>query len=243
MTNLLSRLRAFFLTGLIVLIPVIVSLWALSTIFELLTGGIPRVLGFVLNQDLQQVDARLKVAMQVLGLLLMVLLITTIGMLTRSAVGFRLLKMGERLLLRVPIFSAIYTSVKQIADTFSTNRTHMFRQVVLCPFPCPGSLVMGFVTSDGFDAVRHAFDGEEIVSIFVPTTPIPTAGFLLYMRRKDVQFLNISVSEAMRAIVSGGVVQPSTLPPPAAPVTPPSQPPAARPAPAVPATPTPGASA
>ena len=117
----------------------------------------------------------------------------------------------EGFLHRVPLVKSVYGTVKQIVETFSQGNRAVFQQVVLVRFPHQESWTVGFLTGDVADAIREVA-GPDLVNVFVPTTPNPTAGFLLLVPRTSIRPLSLSVSDGMKLIISGGTVTPESLP-------------------------------
>ena len=145
---------------------------------------------------------------RICALLLLLLVLFFIGTLTHLALGKRFLRFTQHLLLRLPIVNFIYSTCKQIGDAiWSSKEGGMFRQVVLIEYPRKDCWVLGFVTNDN----KEAFEvteilNDDIVTVFVPTTPNPTSGFVYFLPRKDCKFLKMPVADAMRLIVSCGAV-------------------------------------
>jgi len=139
----------------------------------------------------------------------MFFVVLLVGQLTKMTVGLRLIGLGQKLLLHLPLVSFIYSTCKQIADAMQTTSGGMFHQVVLFEYPMPGSYAIGFLTNDNTEPSEVSERlGKPLVSIFMPTTPNPTSGFLLMIPKDKCIFLDMSVSDAMKLIVSVGTVLP-----------------------------------
>lgn len=209
--------RRYFITGLLICVPIGITLWVLSfvvTTMDLSLSLLPAGL-----QPVQLFGRHLPG----LGALLTVLIVFVTGVLTTNFLGQRLVKVWEGLLSRIPIVRTIYSSVKQVSDTLLSPQGNAFRKALLVEYPRRGSWTIGFMTGTPADEVRRrvmqaapldadAGAGAEMVSIYVPTTPNPTSGFFLMMRREDTIELDMSVDEALKYIVSMGVVSPPSRP-------------------------------
>ncbi len=222
-TRFWHSFRQAFLTGLLVSIPGVVSIACVVWVFNFITGAMPELLGFLVPERVETFILRYRVLTQLVSLGLIVAGIVGVGLLTRNVFGRMLLDRLEDMLLRLPLVRPIYATVKQIAETVATDRESLFHEVVLLEFPRPGLYAIGFITAEASDECR-AHLGDDLLHVFVPTTPNPTSGFLVCTRRADVQVLKMSVADAMRLIISGGVIRP---PAPAA--APPALPPATTP--------------
>ena len=206
----LARWRNLFLTGLLVLVPIFVTLAIVKWIFDLLTGGIPRALEHMDNPYVTELLHHNLSAFSVrmLSLLVLVLGVTLVGLVARNVVGRKAITLLEQVFLRLPMVRTVYSTVRQIGHAVMAGGDNgMFRQVVMIEYPRRGSYVIAFATAEGSEeCCRHT--GEDLVSLFVPTTPNPTSGFLLLVPRGDLTHLSMTVAEGMRLVISGGVVQP-----------------------------------
>jgi uncharacterized membrane protein len=183
--------KKYFLTGLLVIIPV----WATFYVLKAILGWIDDMLGPRLAQYIG-----LKIPG--LGIITLVLLILLVGVLSANYIGRRFVKYSDTLLQRVPLVRGVYTTVKKIMETFSMK--HNFHGVALVEYPRKGCYSVGFVTGD----VRGESVGMtgKLVTVFVPTTPNPTAGFLLILPVDEVTQLDMTVEEGMKFIISIGLV-------------------------------------
>lgn len=202
-------MRKYFITGLLVLVPLAITAWVLSLIIS------------TLDQSLMFVPAawqpRQFIGMDVpgIGAVLTLAIVFVTGLLTNNLVGKYIVRVGERLLKRVPVVSSLYGSVKQVSDTLFSSSGNAFRQAVLIPYPHADSYTIAFLTGvPGGDVTNHLVG--DFVSVYVPTTPNPTSGFFLMMERSRVKELDMTVDAALKYIVSMGVVAPSHVPPGAA---------------------------
>lgn len=191
-------LKQQFSAGLLVLIPIAVTVWVLKTIilwcegiFETLVPAAWRQLS-LFGYPLPGV-----------GLIFTFLLILFIGVLTRLYFGRKLLALGDRIIHKIPLGRGVYSSVKQFLNALISASGKNFRQVVLVEFPRPGSYMIGFVTGTGA-AILQKNIKDPSVNVFIPTAPNPTSGFLLVVAEAQVTYLDISPEQAFRLIVSGG---------------------------------------
>lgn len=198
-------MRKYFITGLLVLVPLAITAWVLSLIIS------------TLDQSLMFVPAawqpRQFIGMDVpgIGAVLTLAIVFVTGLLTNNLVGKYIVRVGERLLKRVPVVSSLYGSVKQVSDTLFSSSGNAFRQAVLIPYPHADSYTIAFLTGvPGGDVTSHLVG--DFVSVYVPTTPNPTSGFFLMMERSRVKELDMTVDAALKYIVSMGVVAPSHVP-------------------------------
>ena len=132
--------------------------------------------------------------------------VTLIGAITPGIIGRTFLKIGETILFKMPVIRTIYSSIKQIMETVMSTSSKSFKEVVLVEYPRKGIWVIAFVTSNIKGEIKNKINERELVSIFVPTTPNPTSGFLLILPKKDLIFLKMPVDQAIKLIISGGIV-------------------------------------
>ena len=149
----------------------------------------------------------LEIGLPGLGLVVLLVVITLIGALTAGFLGRMVLNIGERILARMPVIRSVYSAIKQILETVLQQQSKAFRQAVLVEYPRRGIWAIGFITGPTEGEVQN-LTLQEVVNVFLPTTPNPTSGFLLFVPRKDVVFLDMSVEEAVKMVISGGIVTP-----------------------------------
>jgi uncharacterized membrane protein len=194
-------IKRYFITGLLVWVPLAITAWVLS----LIVGAMDQSLR-LLPQTLHP-QALFGANIPGVGALLTLLIILVTGLLTANFVGEKLVRWWERLLARIPVVNSVYNAVKQVSETLLAPGGQAFRKAVLVQYPRQGLWTIAFLTGKpGGDAGRH-LDGD-FVSIYVPTTPNPTSGFFLMLPRADVTELDMSVDEALKYVVSMGVVAP-----------------------------------
>lgn len=194
-------LRKYFVTGLLIWVPLAITLWVLNLIIGTMDQSL-RLLPFE-----WQPQQLLGFNIPGLGVVLTVLVVFVTGLFTRNIIGQRLLNVWERLLGRIPIVRTIYSSVKQVSDTILSPNGQAFRKALMVQYPRAGAWTIAFQTGAPAAEVRRLVD-EEMVSVYVPTTPNPTSGFFLMIPRSEVIELAMSVDEALKYVVSMGVVGP-----------------------------------
>lgn len=208
----MARLRRYFISGLLVWVPVWVTVLVIMFVIELLDASLTFI------PEAYHPDKLLGIHIPGLGVILTLLLITGTGMLVTNIIGNRLVEWSERFISRIPLVRTIYQSVKQVLTTVFSTNGQAFRKVMLVEYPRAGSWSIAFQTSNGFHEAVDKLQENDLVTVFVPTTPNPTSGFLILVPRKDVRPLNMAVDDALKMVISLGVIQPSAIP--AAPATP-----------------------
>ena len=198
-------MKRYFITGLLIWAPLGITLWVLSFILGMMDQSI------LLLPTAWQPRALVGFNIPGVGALMTLLVVFMTGLLTANFIGQRLVRWWEALLQRIPVVRSIYQSVKQISDTVFSPSGQAFRQAMLVQYPRQGSWTIGFLTgTPGGEIATHL--GNDMVSLYVPTTPNPTSGFFLMVPRADVIELAMSVEDALKYLISMGVVTPSTLP-------------------------------
>jgi uncharacterized membrane protein len=191
-------LKKFFITGLLVWIPLVITIWVIGLIVNTLGGFVP---------DFLSSQALFHRHIPGFGFVLVVVVILVTGMLTANFLGRRLFTLWERLLNQIPLVRSIYSSVKQVSDTVLAPNGRAFRQAVLIEYPRKGSWTIAFLTGEPGGEVAGHLPGQHL-SVYVPTTPNPTSGFFLIVPREEVIELRMTVDAALKYIVSMGVVAP-----------------------------------
>ncbi|HMM72391.1 MAG TPA: DUF502 domain-containing protein [Rhodocyclaceae bacterium] len=193
-------MKRYFITGLLIWIPVAITVWVLALIVNTLDQSL-----LLLPESLRP-EHFLGIYIPGLGVILTLLVVFVTGLVTANILGQRLVRFSEKLLARIPVVKSVYYSVKQVSDTLFSSNGQAFRKAVLVQYPREGSWTIAFITGQpGGDAARHLPDH---VSLYVPTTPNPTSGFFLMVPRSELIELHMSVDNALKYIVSMGVVSP-----------------------------------
>ncbi|MCX7187050.1 MAG: hypothetical protein RL063_1023 [Pseudomonadota bacterium] len=195
-------MKKYFITGLLVLVPLLITVWVISSLVGMMDQSL------LLLPESWRPKAQLGLEIPGVGALLTLLIVFVTGLIATNFFGKQLILLWEALLARVPVVKSIYASVKQVSDTLFSDSGNAFRQAVLVQFPRADSWTIAFVTGKpGGDVANHLHG--DYVSVFVPTTPNPTGGYFLMMPRADVITLDMSVDEALKYIISMGVVAPA----------------------------------
>ncbi len=207
--------RKYIIAGLLVWLPLAITIWVLLWLLGLMDGVFSWLLTVGQHVLPPAADASIEALRRVpfLGGVVMVAVLLGTGVFVTNIFGQWWVKQWHRLLSRIPIVKSIYNSVKQVSDTLFSSSGNAFREAVLVQYPHQGSWTIAFVTGRPSGEVAAYLEGEH-VSLYVPTTPNPTSGFFLMMPRSQVRRLQMSVDEALKYIISMGVVAP---PPPAPP--------------------------
>lgn len=198
---MLKHLRNFFFTGLLVLLPIIISIKLFAWGFE----KADQILGDLLQQILLNYFNFSK-PIPGLGLVVLVILITLTGIFAKHYIGKKLISIGEMILVKIPILNGIYNTTKQIMDSFSNKEKSAFRKVVLIEYPRPGIYSPGFLTGDTPAEVIDK-TGKRLVNVFVPTSPNPATGFLVFVPLEDVIMLDMSIEDGFKLFISAGVIK------------------------------------
>ncbi len=194
-------MKKYFITGLLVLVPLIITAWVISSI----VGAMDQSL--LLLPASWRPKAQLGLDIPGVGALLTLIIIFVTGVVATNFFGQQLVLLWEALVARVPVVKSIYASVKQVSDTLFSDSGNAFRQAVLVQFPRKNVWTIAFVTgTPGGDVANHLIG--DYVSVYVPTTPNPTGGYFLMMKREDLMPLDMSVDAALKYIISMGVVSP-----------------------------------
>ena len=216
--SILARWRSCFLTGLAVTFPALLTLaavkWLIGTISgvtDLLLFFLPRALTHESLVNANDGKGPMYWYWSLVALVVAMIMISTVGVLARYYIGKKVIDWTDRVLMRVPLLNKFYGAIKQVNDAFAGNK-HSFKTVVLVEFPREGMHSIGFLTSEQRDEVQQK-TREKVVCVFVPTTPNPTSGFLVLVPEDKVTRLDMSVTDAIKYIVSLGSVSPEYTPP------------------------------
>lgn len=204
--GLMARLRGWFFTGLLVTAPVLLTIYITWLFVDIIDGQVEALMPSGLR-DYISVNAPIIGKIPGVGLLIGVIMITLIGAIAAGFLGRWLIRLGERILNRMPVVRSIYGASKQILETVLSTQSDAFREVVLVEYPRKGLWVLGFVTGATKGEVKDMMS-EQTVNVFIPTTPNPTSGFLLFCPNKDINYLDMNVEDAVKLVVSGGIVTP-----------------------------------
>lgn len=199
-------IRRYIIAGLLVWVPI----WVTLLILNFMVGLFDNLLKLIPGN--YQPDNLLGFHFPGLGLVFAVLIVMVTGVLVTNLLGRKLVELWETLLSRIPLVRAIYNAVKQIMTTMFSQSEDSFKNVLLVEFPRPGMWSIGFQTSSGFDLAVDK-TGSDMLTVYIPTTPNPTSGYLIIVPRKDTTKLNVSVDQALKMVISLGVVSPDMVEP------------------------------
>ncbi|MFI0394906.1 DUF502 domain-containing protein [Paracoccus jiaweipingae] len=202
----LAALRSSFLTGLVVIVPIAVTGWLIWSVMGWIDGW---VLPMVPAE--YRPERYIGINLRGIGVVLFLVFTILVGWLAKGLIGRSLLRAGERIVDRMPVIRSIYNGVKQIAETIFAQGESRFDRACLVEYPRRGMWGVGFVSGPAKGEVA-TITGEKLLAVFLPTTPNPTSGFLLYVPERDVRILDMSVEDAAKLIISAGLVYPGAQP-------------------------------
>lgn len=204
-----GRLRAYFLAGILVTAPLAITIALARWVIEFVDQRIVPLIPAKYNPDVYLRDVvGVEIGLPGFGLLVLIVGITLIGALTAGFVGRTLVRWGERILDQVPVVRSLYSGSKQILETVLQQQSKAFRQAVLVEYPRRGLWAIAFVTAPTTGEIKRHLEEHDMVNVFLPTTPNPTSGFLLFVPAKDAINLDMSVEEAVKMVISAGIVTP-----------------------------------
>ncbi len=179
-------------------------------VLSLLFNNLDNLLSPILTKLLILIGAPIRPGYRIpgLGFIATILIVFLAGLLTTNIFGRKLVKLGELILEKIPIVRSVYTSVKQVIDTIAHTDKKAFRQVVMLEYPRKGLYSIGFITCDTKGEIQDATE-EEMINVFVPTTPNPTSGYLIFIPKKDIIPLSMTVEDGIKLVISGGIVTPN----------------------------------
>jgi uncharacterized membrane protein len=200
--NLGARIRGYFIAGLLVVVPISITLYLTFLFITSVDGWVASLI-----PQTYHFSNYFPFSIPGLGLITVFLVLVLAGFLAANFLGRFLIRIGEYVLERVPVIRTIYGAIKQIMETVLANQSEAFREVVLIEYPRKGSWAIGFLTGTTSGEVQTVTK-EKVLNVFVPTTPNPTSGFLLFIPEKEIYKLSMTVEEGIKMVVSGGIVTP-----------------------------------
>lgn len=208
-SSALKRLRNYFLTGFIICAPLAITAYLVWSFIGWVDGWVKPYIPAVYNPD-----NYLPFSIPGFGLIVAFVLITLVGFLTANFIGRSIVNYGENLLGRMPFVRNLYSGLKQIFQTVFSEQETSFEKVCLVEYPRKGIWALAFIATDtrGEVGALLTSDGHDTVSVFLPTTPNPTSGFLLFIPKADIQILDMSVEQAAKLVISAGLVAPEYEP-------------------------------
>lgn len=201
-TTLFGRLRNYFLAGILVTAPISITFYVTWGFLKFLDKKITPIIPVDVNPN-----TYLPVDIPGLGLIIAVVFFVIVGWFTRNFFGRLLVRVSEYIVERVPVINTIYGAIKQIFETVMASQSDAFKEVVMFEYPRKGIWVLGFVTGQTKGEVQ-TMTNNQTINVFLPTTPNPTSGFLLFIPKDDLTYMKMSVEEGIKMIVSGGIITP-----------------------------------
>ncbi len=201
--RLVVRLRNYFIAGILITAPVSITFWIAWILISFIDGKVTPLIPPQWNPE-----TYLPFGLPGLGLVFVFVVLALVGFLTANLVGNMLMRRGEALLARVPVVRSVYSATKQVFETVLAQKSTAFRQVALIEYPCRGTWAIGFITGQTVGEVQDETD-DTVINVFVPATPNPTTGFLLFVPERDVHVLDMTVEEGIKLVISGGLVSPA----------------------------------
>ena len=198
----MTKIRSWFLTGILVMTPLILTIYVAWAFITFVDNLVVPLVPFNYRPS-----NYLPFSIPGLGLIIVFIFTTFVGLLATGLFGRTLIRIWENILNRMPIVRSVYSAIKQILETVMATQSDAFRQAVLVQYPRKDIWAIGFVTGSTKGEVGKRVD-KKMVNVFMPTTPNPTSGFLLFFPKEDLIFLNMTVEDALKLVVSGGMVVP-----------------------------------
>jgi len=203
--GLMGRLRAYFLAGILVAAPIAITVYLASWFIELIDSRIRPLVPAAYNPE-----NYLAFSIPGFGVVVVIVVLTLIGAFAAGYVGRLMLRLGEGLVGRTPVVRSVYGAVKQIVETVVANKSKAFREVVLVEYPRKGVWSLGFITGTAHPEAQRV-SPDPLVSVFVPCAP-PTAGYLIFVPKREVTVMDITVEEGLKMVLSAGIVTPPVKP-------------------------------
>ena len=198
------EIRKTFLTGILVLAPITLTIYIFYLLFRTIDGILSHVIAQFLVEQLSLGD--LQTPIPGLGFLALVVLIFLTGAIARNYMGRKLISVGDYIVTHIPLINRIYIAIREISEAILSEKREIFKKTVLIEFPRKGFYSIAFLTQDTKGPIQEALPND-MVSVFLPKTPNPTSGFLLFVPKTDVIELEMSVEDALKLVISGGAVQ------------------------------------
>ena len=202
--SMFQKIRSNFLTGLVLITPIVLTLYLVWGVVNFIDDKVVPWLPVSYNPS-----TYIGKNIPGLGVITFIIFTTLIGMITKGFFGRTLIKFWESLVDRTPVFRSIYNAVKQIAETVFTNSDQTFQSACLVEYPRKGIWVIAFISTKAKGEIKTEIGKKELLTVFVPTTPNPTSGFLLFVPENDVIILKMSVENAAKLVISAGLVVPN----------------------------------
>ena len=195
-----TKIKNYFLTGVLVTAPVVITFWIVTSLVNVFDRLVTPIIPYYINPNFY-----LPRDVPGLGLIVLFIYLVFIGFITANFFGSWVLKKTELIIHKIPLIKVFYKAIKQILETLLKGNSKAFREAVLLEYPRKGVWVIGFTTGKVEGAIKKKIKNE-LINVFVPTTPNPTSGFLLLVPRKDLKHLDVNVDDAIKTIVSAGII-------------------------------------
>ncbi|MEH6740012.1 MAG: DUF502 domain-containing protein [Sulfitobacter sp.] len=213
--SLIGRARGNFLTGLVVIAPVGLTIWLIWSVVGWIDGFVLPLVPFKyhpdrLIQDLLGLDPTVQINVRGIGVVIFLLFTILMGWIAKGLIGRSFIRAAESLVERTPVVRSIYSGIKQISETIFAQSERSFETACLIEYPRKGIWAIGFISTEAKAEIAEKSDPSDVMmSIFLPTTPNPTSGFLLFLPKRDVIELNMSVEDSAKLVISAGLVYPN----------------------------------
>ena len=206
LTQIKTKIKTIFLAGLLFIVPIGFTFFILSFLFTKLDS----LFTPLLNEILDYLGHAEYVNYQIpgLGFVMALMLIFLVGLLTKNFIGKHLVQLGEKIVEKIPFVSSLYAGAKQVIEAVASSSKGAFRKVVLVEYPRKGLFCIGFITCEARGEIQERTE-ESVVNVFLPTTPNPTSGYLLFIPKSQLIYLDMAVDDALKLVVSGGIVSPN----------------------------------
>ncbi len=201
-SRMFAQFRRYFITGLLISLPLLVTWWLTWKALGAIEGGIARLFDRMVERGWLASDPYFFG----MGIILVVVAMIAVGVIANRAIGKRLISAGESILARVPFISKVYLTVREMRDTF-VGQKRIFTRLVLVEYPRRGVWCIGFITRETGGEIKHKA-GDNMLNVFIPTTPNPTSGYLVFVPKEDAIELDMNVEEGMKLVISGGAIVP-----------------------------------
>lgn len=196
---MLKRIRNLFLTGVLVLLPLISSIYILWVLFYKIESWTGPMFEAFMGREIPGV-----------GIIFTFITVILVGLFATNIIGRRIIQFGENILLKIPLFRNIYISIKQVLEALFTSNKDSFKKVVMFEYPRRGLYQIGFITKETSTYIE-SLTGKELYNIFLPTTPNPTSGMFIMVPKDQIYVLDLSIEAALKLIISGGIINPDPL--------------------------------
>ncbi len=199
----MSRIRNYFLAGVLVSAPIAITIYLTYSFLSMIDSKVRRIIPFekLFPPEYQEI------AVPGLGIIIAVIFFILVGWFARNFMGRLVIRISEYIVHRLPVISSLYGAIKQILETVMASKSQAFREVVMLEYPRKGVWSIGFVTGATQGQIQNN-TRQETVNVFVPTTPNPTSGYLLFVPKKELKYLDMTVEQGVKLVVSAGIITP-----------------------------------